>query len=390
VSAVSIPASRHITTLRLTDFRNYQSLDITFGPEPVVLYGHNGAGKTNLLEALSFLSPGRGMRRAKVEDLARRHGDNQAPAWGINATLEDGVKISIGQVPEYPRRRLMRLDGSHATATQLAEKISLMWLTPAQDRLFTGPAGDRRKFFDRFTLAHSPAHGTISNRYEKARRERNRLLSDGVTDGFWYDALEQDLARQGAHIAQARAITLTALREEIAARDERASQGGSTVFPKAGLAIDGLYENQCLNGLPLEEIAENLRIDLANNRTLDLRAGRTLVGPHRSDLIVTHIDKSMPAGDCSTGEQKALLIGLMLAQARAQKDRKPILLLDEVAAHLDRGRRGALIEELLELNTQVFMTGTDASLFEAFAGRAQVFNVKNAQVDLEMTGKNGT
>ncbi len=372
MSLHAIPSSRHIQALRLTDFRNYETLDVTFGPQPVVLYGPNGAGKTNLLEALSFLSPGRGMRRAKVEDIARRFSNQQAPAWGINATLEDGVKISIGQVPEYPRRRAVRIDGSPATATQLAEQISLMWLTPAQDRLFTGPAGDRRKFLDRFAMAHSPAHGSISSRYEKARSERNRLLSDGVSDASWYNALESDLARQGAHIAQARAMTLTLLREEIKARD--------TVFPKADVSLDGIYENQILEGTPLEDVARNIQSDLSEGRRTDLRAGRTLIGPHRSDLVVEHIAKSMPAGECSTGEQKALLIGLMLAQARAQKNRRPLLLLDEVAAHLDESRRAALIEELLALETQIFMTGTDASLFKAFEKRAQIFNVRSGEI----------
>lgn len=368
----------HIASLRLTDFRNYSALDVDFAPEPVVFYGPNGAGKTNLLEALSFLSPGRGIRRAKVSDIAKRHEDSQAPAWGINATLQDETRISVGQVPEHPRRRLLRLNGVNATGTQLAQLLSLMWLTPAQDRLFTGPAGDRRKFLDRFALAHVPGHGVTSLRYEKARTERNRLLSDGITDAGWYDALEADLANQGAHILQARAITLTHLSDEIEARD--------SIFPKAKLEIEGDYENRILKGESLEDIEFALREDLRSGRSLAQRAGRTLIGPHRSDLCITHIAKSMPASDCSTGEQKALLIGLMLAQARAQKDRKPILLLDEVAAHLDKGRRAALIEELLSLETQVFMTGTDASLFEAFNSRAQMFEVQDGTVSKKEGG----
>lgn len=363
----------HIASLRLTDFRNYPALDIDFDASPVVFYGPNGSGKTNLLEAISFLSPGRGIRRAKVGDLAMRFEGTQTPAWGINAVLEDETRISVGQVPEHPRRRLLRLNGVNATGTQLAQLLSLMWLTPAQDRLFTGPAGDRRKFLDRFALAHVPGHGVTSLRYEKARTERNRLLSDGVTDAGWYEALESDLSNQGAHILQARAITLTHLQDEIHARD--------SVFPKAELAIEGDYENRILEGESLEDIEYSLKEDYRNGRPLAQRAGRTLIGPHRSDMIVTHIAKSMPASECSTGEQKALLIGLMLAQARAQTDRKPLLLLDEVAAHLDKGRRAALIEELLSLNTQVFMTGTDASLFEAFGNRAQMFEVNNGSVE---------
>ncbi|RKQ69458.1 DNA replication and repair protein RecF [Litorimonas taeanensis] len=368
---------RHISALRLTDFRNYHSLDVTFGPEPVVLFGPNGAGKTNLLEALSFLSPGRGMRRAKIEDLAKRTINSQAVAWGINATLNNETKISIGQIPEYPRRRLVRLNGANATSTELAQEINLMWLTPVQDRLFTGPAGDRRKFLDRFVFAHVPGHGAISSRYEKARSERNRLLSDGVQDTRWFEALETDLAIYGSQIAEARAATLTALQAEISARD--------SVFPKAQISIEGHYETLSLKGMDTQGVQNALKEDLAKGRSLAQRAGRTLIGPHRSDLCVTHIAKSMPASDCSTGEQKALLIGLMLAQARTHngptiKSRKPILLLDEVAAHLDEGRRAALIEELLALETQVFMTGTDESLFKAFDGRSQNFEVKDGHV----------
>ena len=368
----------YIASLRLSDFRNYTALDINFGPEPVVLYGPNGSGKTNLLEALSFLSPGRGLRRTKVSDIARRHESGQAPAWGLNVTLPDETRISIGQIPEHPGRRILRLDGNQATGTQLAELLNLMWLTPAQDRLFTGPAGDRRKFLDRFAMAHRAGHGLTSSRYEKARSECNRLLSDQINDPRWFDALEADLARHGAQIAEARAITLRALRGEIAARD--------SVFPKAGLALEGQYEAAILEGQSVEAVEERLRKDLRDGRNLAQRAGRTLIGPHRSDLKVTHIAKSMPAEDCSTGEQKALLIGLILAQARSKQAeiepvRKPILLLDEVAAHLDEGRRAALIEELIALDTQLFMTGTDRHLFGAFQGRAQMFEVSKGAVE---------
>jgi len=366
----------HIASLRLTDFRSYPSLDITLTGAPVVLFGPNGAGKTNLLEAISFLSPGRGLRRAKMEDLARREGNSTARAWGINADIDE-TRVSVGQVPEYPKRRIVRLDGKNASGSQLAQLLTLMWLTPAQDRLFTGPASDRRKFMDRFSLVHAPSHGMASLRYEKARSERNRLLSDGITDRGWYDALEADMATQGAHVAQARAITVTRLIEEI---DARAAAKDDDIFPKAIVTLEGEAEEQFQSGLGFEDVEAYIRETLASERPLDQRAGRTLRGVHKSDLRVRHFEKNMPAEDCSTGEQKALLIGLTLAHARAQSDKAPILLLDEVAAHLDIDRRAALIEELIALGTQIFMTGTDASLFEAFKGRAQMLEVKDGSV----------
>jgi len=342
----------------------------------VVLFGPNGAGKTNLLEAVSFLSPGRGLRRAKMEDLARRSGEVTAAAWGINAEIDD-TRVSVGQVPEYPKRRIVRLDGKNASGTQLGQLLTLMWLTPAQDRLFTGPASDRRKFLDRFSLVHAPSHGMASLRYEKARSERNRLLSDGIRDVGWYEALEADMATQGAHVAQARAITATRLVEEIEAR---AAAKEDDIFPKALVSLEGEAEEQFQSGQSFEDVESFIREALAADRPIDQRAGRTLRGVHKSDLRVRHAEKGMPAEDCSTGEQKALLIGLTLAHARAQADKSPILLLDEVAAHLDINRRAALIEELIALGTQIFMTGTDASLFEAFAGRAQMFEVKDGTV----------
>ncbi len=365
-----------IHALRLTDFRSYPALDIDFDGRPVVLFGANGAGKTNLLEAVSLLSPGRGLRRAKPDRLARITGaDCSAPAWGIVATIagQDDItplKIAVGQVPEYPRRRTMRVEGKAAVGAQMAALMPMMWLTPTQDRLFSGPASDRRKFLDRFCLAHAPAHGTAYLRYEKARAERNRLLSDGIVDAGWYDALEVDMARYGAQVAQARAQCVAALKAEIAARPEGA-------FPKAVITLDGEAELEFENGVVVEQVEQNIVARLSDDRAIDAQAGRTRRGVHRSDLIVVHGPKNMPANACSTGEQKALLIGLVLAQARAQADKAPILLLDEVAAHLDEVRRAAMIEELLDLGTQAFLTGTDASLFEAFAGRAQRFHLQD-------------
>ena len=360
----------HISSLRLTDFRSYAALDADFSAGPVVLFGPNGAGKTNLLEAVSLLSPGRGLRRAPPARLARQDGDMTAPAWGINAVLGDEVKLSVGQVPEQPRRRQLRLDGKAATGKDLAQKLSVMWLTPAQDRLFSGPASDRRKFLDRFALAHHAGHGIAALRFEKARAERNRLLTDGIDDIGWYEALEADLAQRGAEIAQARVVTLLALQEAINARE--------TIFPKSALELDGFVEAMLLAGQSLDDAEISYREHLAAQRHQDRRAGRTLTGPHRTDLKVRHVDKAMPAEQCSTGEQKALLIGLVLAQARALAARQPILLLDEVAAHLDAERRAALAGELFDLGLQVFMTGTDQELFTDYEGRAQIFSVESS------------
>jgi len=364
----------HISSLRLTDFRSYASLDLTLTGQPVVLYGANGAGKTNLMEAVSFLSPGRGLRRAKMEDLARKDGEQTAQAWGINAVIND-IRVSVGQIPEQPKRRVMKLDGKSVTGAQLGKVLTLMWLTPAQDRLFTGPASDRRKFLDRFSLIHSPSHGFSSLRYEKARSERNRLLSDNITDIGWYEALEADMATHGAKIAQARAFTVSRLIDEI---ERRAADKSDDIFPKSNVSLNGDAEEQFQSGLSFDDVEDFIREDLASNRALDQRAGRTLRGVHRSDLRIRHAAKNMAAAECSTGEQKALLLGLTLAHARAQSDLKPILLLDEVAAHLDIDRRAALIEELITLGTQLFMTGTDAALFEAFNGRAQCFEVSDS------------
>jgi len=346
-----------------------------FTGDPVVLFGPNGAGKTNLLEAISFLSPGRGLRRAKIDAVTRRDGDKVAPAWGVNAQIGDTL-ISVGQIPESPGRRQIRIDGQPATGPRLADILTLMWLTPAQDRLFTGPASDRRKFLDRLSLVHSPSHGMTSLRYEKTRSERNRLLSDGIDDIGWYEALETDMARHGAEIARARAFTVRRLREEI---ENRRAQKTSAVFPDAIIELEGDAEDMFQSGLGQDEVEHFIKDRLSSDRSLDRRAGRTLHGVHKSDLLITHWEKNAPAEICSTGEQKALLIGLTLAHARAQIDRNPILLLDEVAAHLDIDRRAALITELLSLGTQLFMTGTDLSLFEAFENRAQMFEISDGQ-----------
>ena len=374
---ITAPNMRYIRSLRLTDFRSYTALDVEFSGKPVVLYGPNGAGKTNLMEAVSFLSPGRGLRRAKMDDIAHRAGDITAAAWGVKAELDgtdNPVTLLIGQVPENPRRRIVRIDDKNASSTELASHMTMMWLTPAQDRIFTGPASERRKFLDRFTLVHTPSHGLSSLRYEKLRSERNRLLSEGISDPAWYEALETDMASHGAKIALARAETINHLIGELA--DQRVS-----TFPSASLILEGEAEEHAQNGWGEDEISDFIRQQLEKERPRDRAAGRTLNGVHRSDFIVNHQEKSLPASDCSTGEQKALLISLTLAHARAQIDKAPILLLDEVAAHLDQDRRADLAQHLLDLGTQIFMTGTDQNLFEAFGSMADVFAVQNGNVE---------
>ena len=262
----------------------------------------------------------------------------------------------------------------------MAKHISINWLTPAQDRLFSGSASERRKFFDRLCLIHIASHGRMFLAYEKSRAERGRLFADGIDDSYWFDALETDMAERGAKIALARWQVLEMLKAEIAARPDRRS---SDSFPKAELSLEGEAESLYAAGAKELEVVEFIKTNLAQDRARDARAGRTLRGVHKTDLTVTHAEKSMPAAHCSTGEQKALLIGLVLAHARSQTERPPLLLLDEVAAHLDENRRAALLEELLELNTQVFLTGTDENLFSVFAGRAQVFEVVDAKLVLK-------
>lgn len=367
-----------LASLRLTDFRSYDRLDLDLSPGPIVLFGANGAGKTNLMEAVSLLSPGRGLRGAGIDALARVEGGQTAPAWGVNAELDEGTRISVGQLPDSPRRRAVRINQTNATASQLAELLTVQWLTPVQDRLFAGPESDRRKFLDRLALAFEPSHGVASLRYEKARSERNRLLSDGISDASWYDALEADMAACGARIAKTRVDTIERLREAIMERS-------ASAFPQAEIAIEGTVEALLQDGIYLDDAESDFRERLAETRPIDRRAGRSLTGPHRSEVKVVHQGKAMAAALCSTGEQKALLIGLILAHARAQVTRSPILLLDEVAAHLDSERRRALSEELIDLGLQVFMTGTDQSLFSDFGAQAQWFEVSGGAVT-EQTG----
>jgi len=358
----------HVSRLSLADFRSYADAVVAPGPGFVILTGENGAGKTNLLEALSLLSPGRGLRGAILGDMARKGG---AGGFAVAARLstplsssEEGcVDIGTGTTAAAPERRQVRINGAAASANALSEWLSILWLTPAMDRLFTEAASGRRRFLDRLVLALSPGHATHAARYEAAMRARNKLLGEERPDDAWLTALEARMAEHGTALAEARASTVAAL-------GERLAMAPDGPFARATLALVG------------GEIADLAR-DLAQGRARDAAAGRTLTGPHRTDLVVTHAGKNQPAALCSTGEQKALLIGLILAHAdlvAAQTDRRPILLLDEVAAHLDPSRRAALFGRLADAGGQVWMTGTEPALFAEIGDASSRFEVVGGAV----------
>ncbi|MBW8816059.1 MAG: DNA replication/repair protein RecF [Caulobacterales bacterium] len=367
-----------LTRLSLTDFRSYERADLSLDGRPVWLAGPNGAGKTNLLEAVSFLIPGRGLRGSSLAEVGRRlPGEAVGRPWAVAAVVRtpDGeTRLGAGVEQAGATRRLVRVDGEPAAPGRLAEHVRQVWLTPAQDRLFLEGAADRRRFFDRLVFAAEPSHAAHVQTYEKALRERMRLLTDGPADPVWLDALEARLAEAGTLMAQARGRTLAALAEEIAGRGERP-------FPQARLSLTGDWERLAREGVDGGEIAARLAAALAGARDRDGAAGRALTGPHRGDLAVIHVEKDRPAGECSTGEQKALILNLVLAQAArlARTDAPaPLLLLDEVAAHLDARRRTALFDEIEALGLQAFLTGTDEMLFEGLRGRAQGFAVEGS------------
>lgn len=371
----------NIGRLKLTDFRNYASLSVDLSPGAVVLTGDNGAGKTNLLEAVSLLSPGRGLRRAAYAEIVREGAPGgfvvHARVQGPQGDAEIGTGAGKADPEGDSGTRKVRINGAPArSADDMLEWLRVMWLTPAMDGLFTGPAADRRRFLDRLVLTIDPAHGRRALDYEKAMRGRNRLLAEGSRDGGWFDAIEIQMAETGAAIAAARFEMVRLLRAMI----ERTPEGGP--FPRADLALSGVLETGLASGAAIDA-EEDFRERLATGRERDRAAGRTLEGPHRSDLLVRHRPKDMPAELCSTGEQKALLVGLVLSHARLTGDlssMSPILLLDEIAAHFDHRRRAALFGILEDLGCQVFMTGTERELFSAIDGRAQFLEVSAGAV----------
>lgn len=371
-STANAPLRLAVRKISLTRFRNHAATALRIDRPVAVLTGANGSGKTNLLEAISFLSPGRGMRRARLSEIDRVGDDGP---WAVSAEVEGKLgetRIGTGRDAEAEgERRLVRIDGAPARSqSALGDHLTVSWLTPAMDRLFTEGASGRRRFLDRLVYAFDGEHAGRVSGYEHAWRERNRLIKDGRRDGAWYDALEETLAETGVAIAAARAGLVARLNRICAATREP--------FPAAELALDGEID-RWLIGTPALQVEDRIRATLAASRF----GGQEAEGPHRTDLAVTHVAKTMPAAQCSTGEQKALLVGIVLAHARLQaidEHAAPILLLDEVAAHLDDRRRAALFDAVFDLGGQAWLTGTDLCTFAPIADRARLFDVADGRV----------
>jgi DNA replication and repair protein RecF len=384
-SPVAEPVGLAVTGIGLTNFRSYLGAQLEVAPAPVVLAGPNGTGKTNLLEALSLLSPGRGLRGAKLTELQRNSPLSAEPVdgafadslWAVSATVargegawEIGTGLATRHQPEVRPARVLHLNGVPAASADIAELVPMLWLTPALDRLFSEGAGERRRFLDRLAFALDANHARRAARYERAMHERLRLLRDGVRDPVWLDGVEETMAIEGSELTRARLLTIERLNTELSAR------GAEGTFPCAHVALhDALVQSA--------EDPGALRGALSLSRARDADTARTTVGPHLADMHVRHTLKRAAARDCSTGEQKALLISIVLANAWLQKKRQdgvaPLLLLDEVAAHLDAQRRSALFKEILALKAQAWLTGTDKGLFAGLLPHAQCFVIVAGQ-----------
>jgi DNA replication and repair protein RecF len=370
-----------IRRLTLSEFRSYPALDLRIEADVIALTGDNGAGKTNLLEALSFLTAGRGLRRSDLTECAWDRGSG---GWAVSAEVQEpetSVQLGTGiepPAPGVPQTRRYRMDRAPvSTIRDFADHVRAVWLTPAMDGLFNGPAGDRRRFLDRLVLAVDADHGSRVNALEKALRNRNRLLEDNIRDPHWLDAAEREVAEMAVAVAAARHETVSRLAGLISLTRDEASP-----FPWAEVQLSGFIEDQ-LGGGPALEVEEAYRAVLHDNRGRDAAAGRTLIGPQSSDLLVRHGPKQTDAARSSTGEQKALLVGLILAHAHLVSEMSgiaPLVLLDEIAAHFDPTRRAALYENLGRLGAQVWMTGADAAAFEGLGSNAQVFRVTPGKV----------
>jgi DNA replication and repair protein RecF len=376
-------AALAVRRLRLTDFRGYARTELAVEPRPVVLSGPNGVGKTNLLEAISFLAPGRGLRGVRLAEIARAEvgAAEDGAAWAVAARLDTPrgpVEIGTGLAGAgggAAERRLVRIDGAPARPGALADHVSMVWLTPAMDRLFVEAASERRRFLDRLVLSQDAGHATRLGAYDKAMRDRGRLLREGPWDTAWLGALEAAMGEQGVAIAAARRTAVARLNGALAMAEEGP-------FPQVALSAED-ETGSWLEAQPAVEAEDRLRVALAAGRRRDAEAGRALTGPHRADLRAFYVAKGRDAARCSTGEQKAMLIAILLASARlqaAESEMTPILLLDEVAAHLDAARRAALFDAVCALGAQAWFTGTDPALFAALAGRAQHFHVADATI----------
>lgn len=369
-----------ISEARLVDFRNYKTLSLSLNAPHVVLTGANGSGKTNFLEAVSYLSPGRGLRRTAYPEIAREGGPGTWAASFTLATDDDEVQLGTGLQPgpNGDLSRRLRINGAAAkSAEAMAEHLSVLWLTPMMDSLFTGPASERRKWLDRMVLAIDKSHGSRVNGFEKAMRQRNRLLDEAPHQTVWLDGIEMQMAEFAIAIATARAELVSRLTHSLNTLHQ-----DHEIFPMALVELEGVLEEDAF-ARPATDCEEIYKDRLVKMRHRDRSAGRTLEGPHRSDLKVRHGPKDMPAAKCSTGEQKALLLGLVLAHAHlvaTRNGRTPILLLDEVAAHLDEARRLALFDILDRLGCQAWVTGTDARVFAPLGSRAQHFNISSGTI----------
>jgi len=366
----------YVSRLAMTSFRSYDAAEVVSDGRPLAFWGPNGAGKTNILEALSLLAPGRGLRGAKLGEAMRRADGSDPKPWAVAARVWRGdAEVALRTGIDAGERREVRIDGEKAAPGDLGDHVRLLWLTPAMDRLFTDTPGARRRFLDRMVLGLSSEHGRLAGAYEQAMRERQKLLTDGTHEPVWLEGLEETMAETGIKLAEGRRHLISRLR---AAIDEAAAEETESAFPRAELELDeGFHVGN----------AQDLAKQLFEARRRDEAAGRGTVGPHRADLRVRHREKDMAAADCSTGEQKALLIGLVLANARLQTvahgGAAPLLLLDEIAAHLDEDRRAALFDEICALGAQAWMTGTDAALFSALGSRARQFEVRNGTIRQE-------
>jgi DNA replication and repair protein RecF len=377
-----MPEKTAIRRLALTDFRNYAATSLRFEGRHVVLTGDNGSGKTNLMEAVSFLSPGRGFRRAAYADVVRNGAEAGFAVFasldGMNGEADIGTGTESG--PEGTVSRRLRVNGAPAAALEdLLDHLRVLWLTPSMDGLFTGGSSDRRRFLDRLVLSIDPAHGRRASDFERAMKSRNRLLSEPRWDTVWLDGLEEQMAGLGVAIMLARREMLALLARLV---EEGAPEGA---FPVPSLALAGFMDEDG-EGRAAADLEDDYRLALGRDRPRDAAAGRTIEGPHKTDLLVRHRTKDIEAERCSTGEQKALLVGLVLAHARLAARMTgfaPLLLLDEIAAHLDENRRATLFDLVHDIGGQAFMTGTDAAMFASLGDRAEFFRVENGTVRRE-------